>query len=203
MSSSAGRRALWLLALALLGLLQTTWFLSSVPLPLKIGIAGLLAIAVVRASWAFLIWAGLAPLTTSIAELAGAPMLGAQLLEAMTAAVLTGFIVRHTTFAPSRLAWPALLMSVVALASGLSELPARLIAATEHHVTYHEIARLLFYHSVDRVQALEPWYFALIIAQGAALAWTAEQMTRRDPELAPRVVWCALVGHAGVAVLNI
>ena len=66
-----GRRALWLLALALLGLLQAAWFISSVPVPLKIGVAALAVIAAFRPAWGLLIWAGLAPLTTSIAGLVG------------------------------------------------------------------------------------------------------------------------------------
>ena len=198
-----GRWALWLLALTLLGLMQTAWFISNVPLLLKLGIAGLTAIAVCRPTLALLIWAGLAPLTTSIVSLVSATTLGAQLLEAMTVAVITGVVVRYTTGAPTRLALPAVWMSVVAVASGLSELPGRLMTTTQDHVSYQAIARLLFQHAVDRIQSLEPWYFGLIIAEGAALAWAAEYLTRRDSDLAPRVVWCALVGHAGVAVLNI
>ena len=45
---SVGRRALWLLALALLSLLQIAWFISSVPVALRIGAAGLLLVAAVR-----------------------------------------------------------------------------------------------------------------------------------------------------------
>jgi hypothetical protein len=183
--------------------MQTAWFISNVPLPLKIGIAGLSAIAVFRPAWALLIWAGLAPLSTSIAGLVDMPTLGAQLLEAMTVAVITGVVVRYTTGAPTRLALPAIWMSVVAIASGLSEVPGRLMTTTQDHVSYLGVARLLFQHAVERLQSLEPWYFGLIIAEGAALAWAAEYLTRRDTDLAPRVVWCALVGHAGVAVLNI
>ena len=192
-----------MLALALLGLLQTAWYISSVPLALKVGVAGLAALAVCRPPWALLIWAGLAPLTTSIAGLAGPETLGAQLLEAMTWAVITGVAVRFTPGAPTRLAVPALWMGIVAIASGISELPGRLITTSQDHVSYLGMAQLLFQHAVDRLQPLEPWYFALIIAEGAALAWATEHLGRRDPSLAPRVVWCALVGHAGVAVLNI
>ena len=200
---SAGRRALWLLALALLGLLHTAWFSSSVSPSLKIGVAGLLMVAAIRPGWALLVWAGLAPLTTSIASLTSGPGAGAQLLEAMTAAVITGAVLRPAAGAPTRLALPALWLGVVALASGLSELPARLMSTAQDHATAGTIAGLLFQHAVDRVPPLDPWYFALLVAEGAALAWATESLTRRDAELAPRVVWCAVVGHAGVAVLNI
>src|SRR6185436_13856332 len=115
---NVGRRALWVLALALLGLLQIAWFISSVPVALRIGTAGLLVVAALRPGWALLIWAGLAPLTTSIASLVGVPTLGAQLLEAMTAPVIMGVVARYTTDTPTRLALPALWMSVVAIASG-------------------------------------------------------------------------------------
>ena len=200
---SAGRRALWLLALALLALMQTAWFISNVPLPLKIGIAGLSAIAVFRPGWALLIWAGLAPLSTSIAALVDDAPRGALLLEAMTVGVITGVVARYTTGTPTRLALPALWMGVVAIASGLSELPGRLITTTEGYLSCLVIARLLFQPAVDLLQPLEPWYFALVITKCAALAWTTEYLCRRDSDLAPRVVWCALVGHAGVAVLNV
>ena len=203
MRLGAGRRAFWLLALAVLGLMQTAWMISSVPLALKLGVGALLVVAALRPGWALLLWAGLAPLTTSLAGLAGNPALGARLLEGMTVAVIAGAVVRYTAGTPTRLALPALWFGVVALASGLSELPARLMTETLEHVSYGTIGRLLFQHAVDRTPTFDPFYVALVIAEGAALAWTAEWLSRRDPELAPRVVWCALVGHAGVAVLNI
>ena len=198
------RRAFWLLALGLLGLLHTAWFISGVvPVPLKAGVAGLLVVAAIRPGWALLIWAGLAPLTTSIASFTSGPNLGALLLEAMTLAVITGVVLRYTTGVPTRLALPALWLGIVAMASGLSELPARLISSAQDYVSAGTMARMLFQHAVDRVPPLDPWYFAILVAEGAALAWATEALTRRDAELAPRVVWCALVGHAGVAVLNI
>lgn len=198
-----GGGAIWLAALAFLGLLQTAWFISSVPLALKAGAAALLALSVARPAWGLFVWAGLAPLTTSLAGLAGATVLGAQLLEIMSAAVLTGVVWRHTAGTPTRLALPALWMGAVAVASGLSELPARLMTSTQEHVGYAAIAHLLFEHAVDRISPLDPWYFALLVVEGAALAWAAESLARRQPEVAARVVWCALAGHAGVAVLNI
>ncbi|HUR21441.1 MAG TPA: hypothetical protein VMZ90_11570, partial [Vicinamibacterales bacterium] len=192
-----------MLGLALLGLLQTAWFLSSVPLPLKIGTAGLAALALFRPAWALLVWAGLAPLSTSIASLVDHSPAGAQLLEFMTAALITGVVVRYTTGPPTRLALPALWMGAVAIASALSELPGRLITTIQGQATYPAIARLLFEHTVARIQSLDPWYFAVVIAEGAALAWAVEHLCRRDSELPQRIVWCALVGHAGVAALNI
>jgi len=198
-----GRRALWIAALALLGLLLAAWLISDVPLTLKVGVAALLALATWSPGRALLVWVGLAPLTTSIAGLAGTPLLGAQLLEFMTLAVIAGTVARHTTKVRTRLALPALVMGAVAVASGLAELPARLLAATQEHVGVLALARLLFDHHVDRIPPLDPWYFALLVAEGAALAWAAESTVRRQPVVARRVVWCALLGHAGVAVLNI
>ncbi|MEO6223008.1 MAG: O-antigen ligase family protein [Vicinamibacterales bacterium] len=198
-----GRRALWVSALALLGLIQVSWWVSSVPGPLRIGAASLLVIAAFRPSVALMIWAGLAPLTTSIAEFTNAPLLGAQLLEVMTAAVITGAAVRPATAPRTRLALPAVLMAAVAIASGLAELPARLLTTSQAPVTFGTSAQLLVRHAVDRMPPLDPWYFALLIAEGAAIAWAAESLVRRDAELAPRAVWCALLGHAGVGILNI
>lgn len=198
-----GGRALWLAALAFLGLFQTAWLISSAPLALKVGVTALLALAVARPAWALFVWAGLAPLSSSIAGLAGVPMMGAHLLEMMTVAVLTGVVARHTGGPRTRLALPAVLMSAVAIASGLSELPARLIITTHDHVSYLAIVRLLFDHAVDHIEPLAPWYFALLVVEGAALAWAMESLTRREPEVAAHAVWCALAGHAGVAVLNL
>lgn len=203
MRHTAGRWALRLAALALLGLLQVAWQLSAAPVVLKVGVAGLLALALVRPAWALLVWAGLAPLSTSLAGLAGSPLPGAQLLEAMTCAVLVGAVARGTSESPSRLALPALWMGAVALASGLSEIPSRLISITQEHVGYGTIAVMLVRHAVDRLSALDPWYFALMVTEGVALAWAAETLARREPDVPARVVWCALLGHAGVAVLNI
>src|SRR5688500_11798476 len=150
MSSSVGRRAFWLLALALLGLLSAAWFTSGAPVPLKAGVAGLLVVAAARPGWALMIWAGLAPLTTSIASFTSGPGLGARLLEAMTIAVITGVVLRYTSGAPTRLALPALWLGIVAIASGLSELPARLMASAQDSVTTGSMARMLFQHAVDR-----------------------------------------------------
>lgn len=198
-----GRRALWTTALMLLGLLQVAWLIADVPFPLKLGSSALLMLAVARPALSLLVWAGLAPLTTSIAGLAGAPLIGALLLEVSTLAVITGTVVRHTISPPTRLAIPALWMGAVAVASGLAELPARLITATQDQAGYPAVARLLFDHAVERLPALDPWYFGLLVAEGAALAWAADTIVRREPGIAARVVWCALLGHAGVAVLNI
>ncbi len=198
-----GRRALWTTALMLLGLLQAAWLIADVPLTLKLASSALLMLAVTRPELSLLVWAGLAPLTTSIAGQAGAPFFGALLLEVSTLAVITGTVVRHTIPTPTRLATPALWMGAVAVASGLAELPVRLITATQDQASYPAMARLLFEHAVHRIPALDPWYFGLLVAEGAALAWTAETLVRRQPVLAARVVWCALLGHAGVALLNI
>lgn len=203
MTRVIGRRALWTTALMLLGLLQVAWLIADVPVPLKLGSSALLMLAVARPALALLVWAGLSPLTTSIAGLAGAPLIGALLLEVSTLAVITGAVVRHTIPAPARLATPALWMGAVAVASGLAELPARLVTAIPDQARYPAIARLLFDHAIDRIPALDPWYFGLLVAEGAALAWAAEIIVRREPGTAARVVWCALLGHAGVAVLNI
>ena len=201
--ADASRRAVWLLALALLSLFPITWFISTVPLALKAGVAVLLAVAAFRPGLALLIWAGMAPLSTSIAGLTGLPNLGAQLLEAMTASILLGVVGRYPRSPSTHVALPAIFMSAVAIASGLSELPSRFMTATQEHLGGGTIARLLVHHAVDRLAALDPWYFALLVVEGAALAWAAERLTREDPNLAPNVVWCALLGHAGVAVLNV
>ena len=201
--AGASRRAAWLLALALLSLFPITWFLSSVPLALKAGVAALLVVAAFRPGLALVIFAGLAPLSTSITGLTGLPSLGAALLEAMTMSIVFGVVVRYPTGPGTRLALPAIFMGAVAIASGLSELPARFMMETQEHLGAGPIGRLLVQHAFDRLAALDPWYFALLVVEGAALAWAAERLIRQDAELAPKVVWCALLGHAGVAVLNL
>lgn len=201
--ATASRRALWLLALAVLSLFPITWFISSVPLALKVGVAGLLAVAAIRPGLALLIWAGMAPLSTSLAGLTGLPSLGAALLEVMTTSVIFGAVVRSPIGPPTHMALPAIFMSSVAIASGLSELPARFMTATQEHLGGGTIGRLLVQHAVDRLAPLDPWYFALLVVEGCALAWAAERLTRQDADLAPKVVWYALLGHAGVGVLNV
>jgi hypothetical protein len=197
------RRAAGLLALALLGVLQAAWFLSSAPIALKAGVAGLLALSMARPGVAVMVWAGLAPFSSSLAMLAGSLLSGAVLLEHMTLAVITGVVARGSAGTTTRLGLPALVMGTIALVSGLAELPARLITSAPEPLSPLAIGQLLFQHAVDRIPALDPWYFALVIAEGAALAWAAESLVRRDADLAPRVIWCALLGHAGVGVLNI
>jgi len=191
-------------ALTVLGLLQAAWLISGAPLSLKAGVVGLVALSCYRPSWGLLILAGLAALPSAIATLAGAPNAGAQLLEMMAIAVVTGAVVKRSSAdAPTRLALPALVMGVVVLASGLAELPARLMTSTLEHVGAPTIARMLFDHAIDRIPPLDPWYFTVLVLEGAALAWAAESIVRREPDTAARAVWCALLGHAGVALLNI
>jgi O-antigen ligase len=94
-------------------------------------------------------------------------------------------------------------MGIVALASGLSELPARLLATSPEGVGAIGVARHLFAHSVDRIPPLDPWYFALLVIEGVTLAWAAESIVRREPGITPRVLWCALMGHAAVGLLSV
>ncbi len=194
--------AAWAGALLLLGSLHGAWLLSTTPWTLKAGVAGLLVLAVARPGPALLVWAGLAPLSTSLTEWAGSPLPGFWLLEAMTTAVIFGGVARMRGGPPTRLALPALLMAAVALASAVAELPARLLLE-DFPADVLGLVRALFAHTFDRTLALRPWYFAGLVAGGAALAWLAETLVRRQPALAVRVLWCVVMGHAAVAVLNI
>ena len=131
MSSGVGRRAFWLLALALLGFLSAAWFTSGAPVPLKAGVAGLLVVAAVRP--------GLG--ADDLGEFGSAHHLDCQLHIATRPRSAAARSHDHRCHywrsaalhvgRSTRLALPALWLGIVAIASGLSELPARLMATAQ------------------------------------------------------------------------
>jgi hypothetical protein len=182
--------------LAAIASLQTYWFLQPTPLAFK-GLAALLVVvSITTPASGLLIFAGLSPLSTVLARLCGSE-LGAQLLEQMALAVGAGALMRSgPPDGRTRIGAPAMLVAVVALASGAAMAPAEVAPFAHGFGT----AGLLLQQFVDP-QA--PLFAAVTIAECGLLGWAVERTVRRSPDLATRFVAIALIGQAAMAILNL
>ena len=191
--------------LAAIALLQTYWFLQPVPVAARVLAAVLVVLSISRPVSGLLIFAGLAPLSTPIASLCGGgAWLGVQLLEQLTLGVGAGVLLRGGSIeGRTRIGAPALFMAVVAIASAVAMIPAAaapVAGSLWDGVLLHQLS--------IRQTALgspiwAPLFAALVIAECGVLGWAVERIVRREPQLAARLVLVALVGHAGVALLDL
>jgi O-antigen ligase len=169
------------------------------------GLAALLVVVCV--AWpasGLLAFAGLAPLSTAIANLCGGgDLLGPQLLEQMALAVGVAALVRPARpETRTRLGPPALLLAIVAFASAMAVLPA--IAAPLAPGLGDALRQLplALRHTAQVSPVGAPLFAALLIAECGLLGWAVERAVRQTPDLAMRLVAMSLVGHAGAGVLN-
>jgi hypothetical protein len=186
-------------------LLQIYWFLQPVPFTLKALAASMVALSIARPSFGLLAFAGLAPISTAIANLCGAYGMGAQLIEQAALAVGAGALLRSgPTDGRTRIGAPALLVSVVAFASAAAMVPAELAPLTRGLGD----AGLILRHLMSRQQALSspvwaPLFAAVTVAECGLLAWCVERAVRKEPHLAARVVLFALIASAGAGLLSL
>jgi hypothetical protein len=186
-------------------LLQTYWFLQPGPVALKAMAAALVILSIARPSSGLLVFAGLAPLSTAIVTLCCGYALGPQLIEQAALAVGVGTLLRSgPTDGRTRIGAPALLVSMVALASALAMVPAETAPLTRGLSD----AGLVLQQLISRQQAISspiwaPLFAALTVAECGLLAWCVERAVRREPHLGARIVFFALAGTAGTGLLSL
>src|SRR3989304_6151445 len=111
--------------LATLVSLEAYWFLQPGPLPFKALAALLVTASIVRPAVGLMAFAGLAPLSTTVADLCGAYGMGAQLFEQIALGLGAGLLAHGgRSDDRTRIGGPALLVSAVAIASAASMIPA-------------------------------------------------------------------------------
>jgi len=191
--------------LAVIAALEAYWFLQPVPFPFKALVALLVVIAVARPAAGLLVFAGLAPLSTVIADLCGASGMGAPLLKQAAlgigaGALLWGGLRNDRT----RIGPPAMLLATVGAASAA----VAILVVTEPFSRTLGYARGLFeellFRQTGRVSPVwGPLLAAVTLAECGLLGWSVERTVRRTPALGARLLLIALIGHAGAAALNL
>jgi O-antigen ligase len=181
---------------------DVTWLLRPGPLVLKVLHFAFLTIAVVRPLNALLVLAGLGPLAWEIATLLAKDFSGERLLEEAVVAVVTGALVHwRSTDTPSRTAAPALAVAVLAITSGIVQMPARLLIGATAQTTAWDHVVSLWTNGMDL--AWHPVAAGLFVVEGAALVWVGERFVRANRTSAARIVGLGLAAFAATACLNI
>lgn len=201
--------AVWVVArvtgLAIIGLLQGCWLLQPIPFDLKLLVASGVAVSLVRPAYGLLIFAGLAPLSTGIALVAGAGGLGGRMLEQLALGIGAGVLLHmKPADGGTHIGRPAWCVAVVALASAAAMVPAAAAPVIRHvgdwRALLQEFADL---QGAQSSPAWAPLFAALTIATCGLLGWAAERTIRRTTGLAAQLVTIGLIGTAGTAILNL
>jgi O-antigen ligase len=184
--------------LAAIILLQIYWFLEPAQFTFKALTAVIVGLSIARPSAGLLAFAGLAPLSTAIANLCGAYGMGARLIEQAALAVGAGALVwGGPANGRTRIGAPALFMAVVAVASAAAMVPAD--AAPVVRSLWDGLPHASALSSLDWT----PLSASVVVAECGLLGWAVERTVRREPQLATRLVLIGLVGHAGASILDV
>jgi hypothetical protein len=180
------------------------WFLQPVAFPLKsLGVL-LVGTSIVSPAAGLLAFAGLAPLSTAIAGLCGAPGMGGQLLELMALGAGAGAILHGSPpEGRTRIGAAALFMAVVALASVAAMIPAAAAPFARSLADGPLLRDLALRQTAESSPVWSPVFAALVIAECALLAWATERTVRRSSGLAARLVAMGLGGHAAAALMSL
>jgi hypothetical protein len=180
------------------------WFLQPAALALKSLAFVLVGVAVISPVAGLLAFAGLAPLSTTIAALCGAPGMGAQLLELMALGAGAGAILRGPPpGGRTRIGPAALFLAGVALASAAAMAPAAAAPVARGLADGSLLQALAFRQTAESSPVWNPLFAALVTAECALLAWAAERTVRRSPGLAVRLAAMGLIGHAASALMSL
>jgi O-antigen ligase len=203
LSNAAGRIA----ALSAIAVLQLYWYQQPGPLPLKALTATVTAICLASPTVGLMVLSAVAPVSSTVAGLAGGPGMGTLLLEQLVLAVGAGALVRPGEAGQAtRIGVPALVVAVIALVSAASMVPAAAAATAPpglENDQYTFLRLLLNGRSARYSSVWAPLFAAITIAECALLGWITERTVRRGPQLAAWLVAISLIGHAGAAGLNI
>ena len=190
------------LALALV--LQIAWVVQPLPVALKILPASLGVVSAVHPATGLIVLAGLGPMANAMSLWAQAPLPGIRLLEQLVLAFVFGAGLRWWRTAESRLPEAAALLAASAIASFIAVQPALLLQHMAGVTVWGHVRALLWKGEYFLRSGLwDPLFFAALTVEGLALAVTAERIVRRNAQTAVSTLRMAVVGHAGVAALNL
>ena len=197
--------------LVLLVMLEAYWWTQPAG-PMFTVFAALLVIgAVVRPMYGVVAFAAIAPMSTMVASWCGAPGLGADLLTRIALAIVAGVIRARPALisyarsdTPSdtrngtRIGPPAFVMSIVAIASAIVMIPAA-AAPWSDDALLRSVIQL---PSARSSPVWAPLFVALTSAVCLWLGWAVERLVRHSPQLAERLLFAGLIGHAVSATLG-
>jgi hypothetical protein len=169
------------------------------------GLAALaIVLSVARPSIGLLVFAGLAPLSTPIANLYGAYGMGAQLIEQSALGIGAGVLLRSgSTGGETRIGAPALFMALVAVSSAVSMMPAAAAPVVRSFWNGSLLQQLATRQTALSSPVWAPMFAVLVIAECSLLGWAVERTVRREPRLATRLILMGLIGQAGAAVMDL
>jgi len=191
--------------LAVIGLLQAYWLFQPIPLGLKLLIASMLGVSLVRPGYGLLVFAGIAPLSTAVALLCGAGGLGGRMVEQLALGIGAGVLLQmKPREGRTRIGWPAWLVALVALASAAAMVPASAAPIMRSLVDPRALMQE-FGDFRDAQSSLiwAPVFAAAMVAACTLLGWATERTVRRTPGLAGRLVLVGLIGTAGAAASSL
>lgn len=184
--------------------LFVSWQLTPVPIALKLVPLGVLALSLVQPPAGLLVMAGLGPVIGGLAVATASPFGPTHAFEQLVLAVLIGAGLRTRRESASlQLTEPALLLAAVAVASAIAVQPLMLVYQNPGASVTEHFRILLSGGYFDPGMIGQPLSFAVMTAEGLALALVAERLVRDDHALAPQVVRMMAVGHAGLALISI
>lgn len=180
-------------------LLEAVWWTQPAGLTFTLLAAVLVVLAVVRPAYGVIAFAALAPTSTIVADWCAAHGLGADLLTRVALAIVAGaLLARHSFESRTRIGPPALVMSIVAIASAVTMIP----AAAAPFGDAGWFRNLIQLPTGRSSPVWSPVFVAMTSAACGMLGWAVERMVRQSPSLAPRLVLAGLLAHAVSALLS-
>jgi O-antigen ligase len=202
--TSASGKAFRLSGLALAVAFHAAWLAQPLGWPVRVFHLAFIALAVARPGYALLVFAGLAPLTTTLTVLLQSPKPGWTLLAAMMWSLVTGLLARDISpGARSRLRVPAFLLATIALASAIVSIAGEAVFITEYRGVRAAAAGLWSGQLFVWARPWIPLHLAVILSLALSIAVMTERAVRLDREVAVRLIRMLLVGHAAAVVLSL
>jgi hypothetical protein len=194
-----------IVGLVLALVLQIAWLVQPLPATMKILPVSLGVVSAVHPATGLIILAGLGPMANAMTLWAQSPLPGIRLLEQLILAFVFGAGLRWWRRSTEpRLREAAALLAASAIASLIAVQPALLLQRMPD-VTVGEHVRALLWNGEYFLRSglWDPLFFAALTVEGLALAVIAERIVRRNALVAVSTIRMAVVGHAGVAALNL
>ena len=204
MIGAVGLTAARVLSLALIGALQVQFEWRPLPPAVRAFHLITLLAVLVRPALGPLLLAAIAPVAMSTAGWLGVPVAGSRLVEQLALACIAGAVLHvGSGSSRTRLLGGAILVIACALVSVAVELPSRFLslatAAGGHELWDAWLTSNYFAHP----PLWEPVFYGTLAAEGAALAWAVERISRDHSRVIAWTIGTSVAGHVAAGLLNI
>src|SRR5687767_12352420 len=204
MIGAVGLTAARLLSLALIGAFQVQFEWRPLPWPVRAFHLVTLLAVLVRPAVGPVLLAAVAPLAMSTAGWLGVPMAGGRLIEQLALACIAGAVLHVGRGSPrTRLLGGAILVIACALVSVAAELPSRFLSLATAAGGYELWDAWLTSNHFAHPPLWEPVFYGTLAAEGAALAWAVERISRDHAGVIGWTVATSVAAHVAAGLLNI